>query len=282
MILDTHLHLVDRAALRYPWIDGIGAPLERDWPLADYAAEAAPLGITRALHMEVDVAPDDITRESDYIHNLPARQDVAIAGIISACRPESECFTAQMDRALSRAAIVGFRRVLHVVPDEISQSPFFRANIRSLAAMGMPFDLCMLARQLPLAIALVDAAPQTQFVLDHCGVPDISGGQFEPWARDIAALAERENVCAKISGLPAYAAAGWGADDLRRWTDHVVDSFGFERLVWGSDWFVCTLGGGLTKWVTAAQELFAGASADERAALFHRNAERIWSLPAKP
>lgn len=277
-ILDTHLHLVDRSRINYPWIAGAGT-LDRDWSLDDYAPEAAAQGITRALHMEVDAAAADIGAETALIAGLPPRPDVTIAGIISACRPEQDGFAAEIERAQAHGRVVGFRRVLHVVPDELSQSDLFRQNIARLGPAGLPFDLCVLARQLPLAMALADAAPDTQFVLDHCGVPDIAGGAFDDWARDIAALAQRGNVAVKVSGLPAYAGDGWSAEDLRPWVDHVAECFGFDRMVWGSDWFVCTLGGGLTKWVEASRHLFSRHSAAERLALFSGNAERIWKIP---
>ncbi|SDD18506.1 Predicted metal-dependent hydrolase, TIM-barrel fold [Paracoccus isoporae] len=277
-MIDTHLHLVDRTALTYPWLADAPA-LDRDWTHEDYAREAAACGITAALHMEVDVAEDLIAAETAHIESLPDRADVPIIGIIGGCRPESPRFAQQIEQALSGGAVVGLRRVLHTMPDDLSRTAQFRDNLRRLSDHDLPFDLCVLARQLPLAIALADAAPDTQFVLDHCGVPDIAGGAFDGWARDIAALAERPNVAAKISGLPAYAAPGWTPSDLRRWTDHVAASFGFDRLVWGSDWFVCTLGGGLTKWAEATRDLFAHASEAERHALYAANAARIWKLP---
>lgn len=102
-ILDTHLHLVDRSTLRYPWLDGAGE-LERDWSYGEYAAEAAKCGITRALHMEVDVAPDMIAAETDFIESLPPHEAVPIAGVISACRPEADGFAAEVERALLRIA----------------------------------------------------------------------------------------------------------------------------------------------------------------------------------
>ncbi|MFV0411341.1 MAG: amidohydrolase family protein [Paracoccus sp. (in: a-proteobacteria)] len=276
-MIDTHLHLVNRSRLGYPWIRGTGA-LDRDWSHAEYAPEAAACGIAGAIHMEVDVAEADIRNETDVIEALPPRADVPILGIISACRPEHDGFTAEIERAEARPSVVGFRRVLHVMPDALSQSETFRANLRRLGRAGLPFDICVLARQLPLAIQMADAAPQTQFVLDHCGVPDIAGGAFEGWARDIRALAQRPNVAVKISGITTQAAPGWSADDLRPWIDHVTASFGFDRMVWGSDWFVCTLAGGLTKWADASRALFADASEDERVALHAGNARRIWSL----
>ena len=276
-ITDTHLHVVDRGRLNYPWLSD-APPLNRDWPVEDYETEARRVGIDRALHMEVDVAAGDMEAETAYIDELAGREGSIIAGIIAACRPEEDGFAAEIERAQARRRVVGFRRVLHVVPDELSQGETFRANIRRLAAADLPFDICVAARQLPLAIELVDAAPQTRFVLDHCGVPDIAGGGWEAWARDVAAIAERPNVSAKVSGVVAYAAQDWTADELARWVGHVVESFGFERLVWGGDWPVCTLGGGLSTWVAATRAMFAAASGDERAALYRRNAERIWKL----
>lgn len=175
--------------------------------------------------------------------------------------------------------MVGFRRAPHVVPDGTSRSDRFRADIRRLASAGLPFDICVSARQLPLAVELADAAPETRFVLDHCGVPDIAGGEWDDWARTVSALAERDNVSAKISGLPAYAAPDWSAADLARWAGHVTTCFGMDRLVWGGDWPVCTLGGGLAPWVAATRAIFAGCSAEERAALHDGNAARIWGLP---
>jgi len=277
-ITDTHLHLVDRARLDYPWLSGVAA-LDRDWTIDAYQTEAAKVGIARALHMEVDVAPDCIGEEIAFLDDLADQPGSMIAGIIAACRPEADGFADEIDRAVAHPRVVGFRRALHVVPDEVSQDEAFRANIRRLAAADLPFDLCVAARQLPLAIALVDAAPQTRFVLDHCGVPDIAGGGWDDWARDIAALAERDNVSAKISGIPAYAAPDWTTADLACWVSHVADRFGLDRLVWGGDWPVATLGGGLATWVAATRAIFAGCSADERAALYDRNAARIWGLP---
>lgn len=277
-ITDTHLHLVDRTRLNYPWLSDASG-LDRDWAPDIYADTARKVGIARALHMEVDVAEDRIGDEIDHIDNLAGQDGSIIAGIIAACRPERDGFAAEIDRAVAHPRVVGFRRALHVVPDEISQSETFRANLRRLGQADLPFDICMAARQLPLALALVDAAPETRFVLDHCGVPDIAGGAWDGWAHDIGALAERPNiVAAKISGIPAYASPDWTVDTLARWVGHVAERFGMDRLVWGGDWPVCTLGGGLALWVGATRAIFGGCSAAERAALYDTNAARIWGL----
>lgn len=276
MLIDTHLHLIDRAKLDYPWLASV-PPLDRDWSYEDYEATARRVGITDVLHMEVDVAASDIDRETAFVADLMNRPGSLIRGAISAARPEEEGFAAWLEQ-VDRRVVKGVRRVLHVVPDEVSQGALFRENLRRLGAAGLPFDICMLARQLPLAAALVDAAPDTVFVLDHCGVPDIAGGAFRDWAAAVTEVAKRPNVNAKISGITAYTGGGWTQETLRPWVEHVIAAFGWDRVVWGSDSPVCALHSTLAEWVAATRALVDGASADERAALFERNARRIWRL----
>lgn len=276
MLFDTHLHLIDRSRIGYPWLDGVAA-LNRDWSYEDYELTARRLGIAGTLHMEVDCAPEDITRETDWISELMDRPGSLIRGAISAARPEDEGFEAFLDR-VDPHVVKGIRRVLHTMPDALSRADRFRANIRRLGARGLPFDICVLARQLDLAIELVDACPGTVFVLDHCGVPDISGGEYDAWAGRIAQLAKRDNIHAKISGVTAYAAPDWTLDTLRPYVEHVIASFGWDRVVWGSDSPVCTLNSSLDQWVAVTRALIAEASADEAAGFAFGNATRIWSL----
>ena len=278
MIVDTHLHVIDPSALDYPWLASTPA-LDRPWPYETYALEARRAGISCALHMEVDVAPDRISDETAYVATLKDRPNSLIAGAIASCRPEDPGFAAYLDRQMQNPLVKGFRRVLHVMPDELSEQPLFRDNIRRMAGSGLTFDLCVLPRQLPRAMALVDLAPDLHFILDHCGVPDIKGDARQPWRDHIAELARRPNVTAKISGIVAYAdPETWIADTLRPWVEHTVACFGWDRVVWGSDWPVCTLGGGLMPWVAATHALLSGVSPEEKRKLLSANAKRIWSL----
>jgi predicted TIM-barrel fold metal-dependent hydrolase len=277
-IIDTHLHVVDTKRLAYPWIDSVPA-LQRDFSLAEYRSQARRCGVVAALHMEVDVAQDDIERETEMVRDFMAEDDGFVLGAISACRPEDAGFPAFLERQLANPVVKGFRRVLHVMPDETSTTATFRDNVKRLSGTGRPFDLCMLPRQIGQAIALADHAPDVQFVLDHCGVPAIAAGDHAGWARGITEIARRPNVAVKISGISAYADPDkWVLEDLRPYVEHVLTVFGFDRAVWGGDWPVVTLGSSLPIWVAATQALVSGASEEERAKLFHGNARRIWSL----
>ena len=278
-IIDTHLHLIYRDRLRYPWLAGV-APLNRDFLYETYAVEARRCGVSDTLHMEVDVAPDDIEAETRNVEGLAGGPQNLLRGAISSCRPENDGFPAFLDRQLADPFVKGFRRVLHVVWDGLSEGATFRANIKRLVGTSRPFDLCVRPDQIEKAIALADLAPSVQFVLDHCGVPAIKDRAEHPWRDKIAEIAQRPNVAVKISGVVAYAEPEtWTVDDIRPYVEHAIESFGWDRVVWGSDWPVCTLTASLSLWVAAGHAITLGCSADERARLFSVNARRIWRLP---
>ena len=203
-----------------------------------------------------------------------------IDGVVALVWPEREDFQESLSGLDGNPKLKGIRRVLHTEPDELSQSPRFRENVASIGAR-LTFDLCVLERQLPLAIALVDACPATQFVLDHCGVPDIAADSPGFWQRQIDELAKRPNVACKVSGLLLYAGENQRtARGILPWFSHVVDAFGWDRLVWGGDWPVCTLAVTLEAWIAVTYDLldFVSASAAQRSGFLDGNATIIYHL----
>ena len=277
-LFDTHVHLIFRRTLRCPWLAYVPV-LNPDFHLERYQTEALRCGLDGALHMEVNVPEADIETETRHVEALAKRPGSPLRGAISSCRPENAGFPGFLERQLSDPFVKGFRRVLHVVPDEVSLSPVFRANLARLGGTGRPFDLCVRPDQIDKAIALVDLCPDVQFVLDHCGVPSIKERDEHPWRKRIAAIAMRPNIAVKISGVAAYAAPeGWTVDDIRPYVEHAIGCFGWDRVVWGSDWPVCTRTGSLSTWVAATYAITGGCSESERARLFRDNARRIWRL----
>jgi predicted TIM-barrel fold metal-dependent hydrolase len=271
-ILDTHLHLVYPDRFQYPWLANAPA-INRPWTAESYWEEAGPLGIQAALHMEVDVAEADMIPETRYVLELPG-----IGGAIAAARPENLDFPAHLEELATMGGVKGVRRILHEAPDDLSQSDLFRLNIRRLADFNLPFDLCVRHDQLPIGRELVAKAPEVTFILDHCGVPDVLGAGLDPWRDNIRAMAQMPNVNAKISGIVAYSGPDWTIDTIRPYVEHVIECFGWDRIVWGSDHPVVTQTGSLTRWVEATRQIIGGASEDEQARLLHRNAARIYGL----
>lgn len=282
------MHLLYPERLHYDWTAALAA-LQLPFHLHEYRSEAQLLGIGPALHMEVDVRESEIEAETELVRELAREPAAQIAGAISSCRPEStesDSFAVFVERATSNPLIRGFRRVLHTQPDSLAANATFRANLRRLTAQGHPFDLCVLARQLPHAADLARSLPETTFVLDHCGVPPVAAGDIEFWCRQIRVLSSLPNVHCKISGIIAYGdSARWpegdlaaiGAD-LRPYVDEVIEQFGWRRIVWGSDFPVCRLTKGLTTWKLVTDLLLRGASDSELDALAHGNAQRIYRL----
>jgi predicted TIM-barrel fold metal-dependent hydrolase len=274
--LDTHQHLIYRNPLRYSWADDIPALADRNFTLQDYAALTTGAGILGTLFMEAGADDADYQAEARFIAGILAGQ---LLGQIASCRPETDMgFDAWLEEC-EGLGVKGFRRILHVMPDDLSTSETFRRNLRKIGAKGLPFDLCFLARQHAIAEDLLRACDDQAFVLDHCGVPDIAGGAFGPWATSLRRLAGFPNLICKLSGITAYCAPGKGTvAELAPWVAHVLDCFGPDRVVWGSDWPVANLGAGLPKWIAQSCALLAALSPDEIAAISHRNAQRLYRV----
>lgn len=283
--IDTHLHLLYPQRLNYDWTQSLPA-LNQAFSLEDYQLIARPLGISQVLHMEVDVREHQIEEETKLVGELMDLPGSLLAGAISSCRPEQQDIGAFVERSLANPRIHGFRRVLHVVPNDVSITGTFRSNVRALTAQGHAFDVCVLPAQLHLADALAKACPDSQLVIDHCGVPAVASQALSPWKEGIEQLAQNPNVACKISGVIAYGdASRWGESDLdsvvrdlRPYVEHVIASFGWERVVWGSDFPVCNLTRGLATWKAATDSLLSGCSSTQIDALAHGNARRIYRI----
>jgi len=281
-MIDTHIHLLEPDRFTYEWTKGFPALTGR-FDLSDYQKASADTGIQAGVFMEVDC--EESADEARYFCSLAEQPGCLIQAVVAAARPESPDFERNLE-AMAHPRLTGIRRVLHTQPDELSQSSLFRENVSRLGALGLSFDLCVLQRQLPLALDLVRACPQTTFILDHCGVPEISandalaGAGFLAWQKSIHALAAEPNVNGKISGITAYAPEPLrNAQGLRPYIETMLEAFGPSRLVWGGDWPVVNLGDGLLAWSNISHELLSRLTADERTQILTANAKRIYRIP---
>jgi len=280
-MIDTHQHLLYPDLFAYPWVNNVPA-LAGPFRLEDYRKASNGCGLTGSVFMEVDAS--DPAAEARFFCGLAEDSSNGIHGVIASVRPEHDGFEASLN-AIAHPKLVGIRRVLHTQPDELSQSGLFRENLRALGRRGLPFDLCVLQRQLPVARELIRACPGVSFLLDHCGVPDIAanaapdGEGFRAWREGVRAVGSEPNVSCKISGLTAYASdAQRTVDCLRPYVETVLDAFGPARCVWGGDWPVVNLGSGLARWCQLSRELLSELSADEQAAVFRHNAIKAYHL----
>ena len=262
---------------KYSWTDTVPA-LNRTFTIDDYRSACEGTGITASIHVEADVDEPHMLDETRYLHTL-VDGSTPILGIVAAARPESLDFPAQLEQLTAFPGVKGIRRLLQSQSDDLSTSGIFRRHLRMLGDHGLRFDLCVQARQLPVVSKLVGACPDVQFVLDHCGNPPLRDENIEKWRTDIHDISTSPNVACKISGIVTQADhLKWQADDLRPAVDHVIDCFGWDRIMFGSDWPVCRLASSLRRWVETLKGLTAWAGETNQKKLFFENAERIYRL----
>lgn len=192
-------------------------------------------------------------------------------------RPDLE---EHLEKLGSHPRLKGVRRLIQGEGDpDFCARPEFVAGVRRLGEVGLSFDVCVYHHQLPAVVRLARAAPDTPMVLDHIGKPAIADGQLTPWRDHIAELASMDHVWCKLSGLVTEARwEEWSSADLQPYADAVIEAFGYERLMFGSDWPVCTLASEYAAWLAAVRELTGGAARNELAWLFAGAAERFYRL----
>lgn len=278
-LLDTHQHLIYRANHGYQWTSGIPALAEGDFTARDYRSAVGDGPVIATLFMETGVDDADYKSEARTMTELARDPDSGICGVIASCRPETdEGFDAWLD-ACGQMGVKGYRRILHVVEDERSRSATFRRNLKKIGARGLSFDLCFLARQLPVAAELARACDEQWLVLDHCGVAGISEIGFEAWKRNISSLAAMPHVCCKVSGALTYCLPRTAEPALiQRHFDHVLEAFGPDRLVWGSDWPVLNTASSVGDRLSMTVKILSMLSADDVDAIGHKTGARIYRV----
>ncbi|HEX5482744.1 MAG TPA: amidohydrolase [Terriglobia bacterium] len=277
-IIDTHQHLWDMDLFKFSWCQDIPL-LNRSFRMPDYLEAIHGVGVEKSVHLEADVDEPYMLDETRYILKLSEAKDNPLAGVVACARPEKEGFRKYLDQIAGHPALKGVRRVLHTQPDSTAQSSLFAENVRTLGDYHLSYDICVLARQLPIAINLVRQCPGVAFILDHCGVPQVKERTLDPWREHIREISKFPNVNCKVSGIVAYAdPQHWTAEDLQPFVDHVIECFGWDRVMFGSDWPVCTQAATLKKWVETLALLTGKAGPENQHKLFYGNAERVYKL----
>ena len=287
-IVDTHQHLWDLKVVQPPWLQP-GGELTRQYVTKDYLEATAGLNFKKAVYMEVAVADDQLVTEAEHVIGLCASPDHPTCAAVIGGRPAQPGFRVYIDRFQNSPYVKGVRHIMR--EPRMLDAEGLIPGLRLLGDRGLCFDLCVSTDMLAASVKIVDACPDTRFVVDHCGNADPvafmpkSTAPREPrhdadaWRRDMQALAERKNTICKISGIVAAMEKGkWTADDLAPPVNHCLDCFGPDRVVFASDWPVCTRGASLRDWVAALKEIVRTRPAAEQRKLFAENAIAFYGL----
>jgi predicted TIM-barrel fold metal-dependent hydrolase len=278
-IVDSHVHLWNPKQLRYGWLNGLPA-LNRAFLPADFAAASVNSNVDKMIFVECGCEPAQNFAEINWISDL-AKTEPRLKGIIAHANLEKgEAVRADLKKLAGNPLVKGVRRNLQSERDlKFCLQPEFIAGAKLLAEFGFTFDVCIRHEQLPGAAELARRVPQTSFILDHFGKPNVRGKKTEPWATDLKHFAKLPNVFCKISGLTTEAHwENWQPEDLKFYFDHALECFGFDRVLFGGDWPVLNLAGNYVRWVETVQELFSFATEEDQIKLFQTNAERIYRV----
>jgi L-fuconolactonase len=276
MRIDAHQHYWKIERGDYDWMSAPAVrPIRRDFLPRDLAPELDKHRFDRSV--VVQAAPT--VAETDFLLGL-AREHPRIAGVVGWLDVEAPDFGRTLARYAREPAFLGIRPMLQDLPDdEFLLRPRVLDNLRELARVGRTLDLLVLPRHLPIVVRALELVPGLRAVVDHCAKPDLRSSSLDAWRDGIARVASYSNVVCKLSGLVTEAPPGAGAAVLAPAVEHVLSEFGAERLLFGSDWPVCTLLASYDRVVEILEEILGPRLDDafERK-LFGENAERFYGI----
>ena len=221
------------------------------------------------------------TLEENEFLLAQARRSQTICGIVGWVDLCSHDVAGQIERHCADPLFKGVREITQGAPDgQFFEHAGFNAGIGEVTRSGLICEILVYQAQLRVATTFIDRHPEQRFVLDHAGKPEIRDGAFPAdWERDIREMARREHLVCKLSGLVTEIRdASWNADVLRCYVDVLLDAFGAERLMFGSDWPVCLLASEYRIWQTTARELVSNLSEGEQERVFSGTAHNFYSL----
>lgn len=274
MTIDAHQHFWQYDPIRDAWIDDPMEVIRRDFLPRDLRPVLAQNQIDGCV--AVQAAQDDA--QTEFLLKLAEENDF-IKGVVGWIDLQADDLDAQLEKYQGRKLLKGFRHVLQGESEEFMLRPAFVRGVKTLHHYGYTYDILIFPNQLPNAAKLVAQCPGQRFVLDHLAKPYIKAGKIEAWKKDLNALAAYDNVSCKISGMVTEADyQSWTYEQLIPYLDVAFDSFGPDRLMFGSDWPVCLVAGNYQEIKNIVEKFTVNFSQTEKANIFGKNATNFYRL----
>jgi L-fuconolactonase len=277
-LIDSHLHLVNLDRFQYYWMKPEFTVLQHNFLVEDVRPLYEACSVYQAVLVQAHPSP----AETRYLVEIANRHPFigAVVAHIDLTAEDIEQDLAE----LSRFEII--RGVRHQQAEDRSADWFLKAEVlrglRAVSAVGLSYDLLAKPRHLPSIPVVMDKVPDLKIVLEHMGKPPIASGSLSPWAGDLAGIAENPAVHCKISELVTQADwKNWSNEDLRPYVQQALESFGPDRLMWGSGWPVCLLAADLGRVLSSASEALGPLSQSEIDKIFRENARAFYDLDSQ-
>jgi L-fuconolactonase len=273
--IDAHHHLWQVARGDYGWLSGEPvAPITRDFNADELRPLLAAAGVDRTVLVQ---AAESIA-ETEFLLDIAAREDF-VAGVVGWVDFDSEDALEQIGRLSRDTKLVGLRPMLQdMADDRWLLREEHDAVLRALQRRGLCFDALIKPRHLPVIAELAQRHPDLPIVIDHGAKPDIARRGFAQWAAAIKPFKSLSHVHCKLSGLATEAGPDWNTAVLQPYVDLMLEVFGPDRVMWGSDWPVLLLAGGYLQWLEVAEQLTCQLTQDERTRIFGTTAARFYGI----
>ncbi len=279
MRIDSHHHIWDLSARDQSWITGDAMqPIRRNFSMSDLREAIAGHGIDKTVLVQT------VTDYAETPELLAlAESDPLIAGVVGWLKIDSPDAIEHLRGYLDLPGATYLKSIRDIAQDHPDSNYLGKAetiaNVRKLGEFGIAYDLLTKTPELAGAITLVKACPDVQFIMDHISKPYIATGEVEPWKSLMTELASLPNVVCKVSGLVTEAKwHEWKTQDFKVYVDHLIEIFTPQRLMFGSDWPVATLGGSYAQVINLAEELTSGFSEGENDDFWSGTAIRAYRL----
>ncbi|MEQ1535150.1 MAG: amidohydrolase family protein [Burkholderiaceae bacterium] len=284
-MIDAHFHSWQLSRGDYGWLTPEIGPIYRDVSVADWQKLAQPLGITGGVL--VQAAPT--VAETLHLLTLAEEHPVVLGGlwVIGWVDFTATDAVSQIEQLTKHPKLKGLRPMLHDLPDPAwILQPNVQPALAAMEKLGLVFDALIRPVHLPHILKIAERYPKLSIVIDHCAKPEIARGAdaaWQPWADGMAALATLPNVSCKLSGLLTEAGKTPEFNTCKSWAEYVLQVFGSERMMWGSDWPVLELAGDYRQWFEDALFLTKLVFKNQtnihiQVNIFNNNAKRIYKL----
>ncbi len=273
--VDAHHHVWTLARGDYGWLTPAQQEIYRDFTLADLAPMMETAGVATTVLVQAAPTP----AETQFLLKVAKESKGLVKGVVGWADLTHADAIPTLTRLARDPLLKSIRPMLQDLPDP---SWILRADVgRALSAMprlGLRFDALVTPAQLPALLQMLDRHPDLAVVIDHGAKPDIANRMWAPWAQSMREAAANPRVRCKLSGLATEAGPNWTIETLRPYFEHLLDCFGAQRLMWGSDWPVVNLAGSYQRWYAATRALLAGLTPQERTAIMGTTARKFYGL----
>jgi L-fuconolactonase len=274
MRIDSHQHFWKFDPIRDAWIDASMEKIARDFLPEDLK----PLLDQSKIDGCVAVQADQSETETDFLLDLAGRYDF-VKGVVGWVDLRSPQLSERLEHYCNNSFFKGVRHIVQAEKDGFMLQESFLKGIQQLKDFNLTFDILIFPHQLEEAVALVKKNPEQAFVLDHIAKPYIKDKKIDQWAKHINQLAAHQNVNCKLSGLLTEADWNhWQEEDFTAYLTVIMEAFGTDRLMYGSDWPVCLLAGSYPHVVRIVENFISSLSTDDQKKIMGQNAHHFYNL----